>query len=253
MEFTIPMSREIDGDNFTPGQVGGQDNGVVPSNTSCTTTPCTVESGNPLWHIAGNGTTRGRVVGSGEMISTVNGTADSIGYSFWGFSSFQGKTNLKYLLVDGVDPLYSGPSANPSGANVLPSCTLTNGYATSCPQVPFTNIVNGSYPIWSKYRMMWDPATSNTNVATAIVSYAQKASDPTNGIITDMVPAGSMRTFRSHYTQVVRDSGIAYTGNNGFKSGIPETGGDMGGAVLTIQSELDFINDTGGQQINQQQ
>lgn len=253
MEFTIPMAREIEGDSFSPGTVNGQEAGVTPSNTSCTTTPCAVESGNPLWHVASNGSTRGRVVGSGEMITTVNATADSLGYSFWGFSSFQGKANLKYLTVDGVDPLYSGPSANPNGAGVLPGCATTGNYATSCPVIPFTNIINGTYPIWSKYRLMWDPATASTNIAATVVSYAQKASQPGVGVITDFLPAGNMQTFRSHYTQVVRDNGTAYTGNNGFKSGIPETGGDMGGAVLTIQSELDFINDTGGQQISQQQ
>jgi len=60
-----------------------------------------------------------------------------------------------------------------------------------------------------------------------------------------------MQVFHSHYAQVVEDSGVAFGPNNGFKTGVPETGGDMGGAVLTIQSELDFINDTGGnQQVN---
>jgi hypothetical protein len=62
-----------------------------------------------------------------------------------------------------------------------------------------------------------------------------------------------MQTFHSHYAQVVTDAGVAYTGNNGFKTGVPETGGDMGGAVLTIQSELDFLNDFNNQQIQQQQ
>jgi hypothetical protein len=255
MEFSIPMAREIEGDSFAPGVVNGQEVGVTPSNTSCATTPCAVESGNPLWHIASNGSTRGRVVGTGEMVKTVNLTADSLGYAFWGFSTYQGMTHLKYLLVDGVDPLYSGPSANPGGAGVLPGCTVNGGgYATSCPVVPFTNIINGTYPVWSKYRLMWDPLTYSTNIAATMVSYAQKASDPSVGVITDFLPAGAMQTFHSHYTQVVRDNGAAYGPNNGFKSGIPETGGDMGGAVLTIQSELDFINDTGGnQQVNQQQ
>ena len=254
MEFSIPMAREIEGDSFSPGVVNGQEVGVAPSNTSCAAFPCTVESGNPLWHIASNGSTRGRVVGTGEMISAVNGTADSLGYAFWGFSTYQGKGNLKYLLVDGVDPLYSGPSANPNGAGVLPGCATTGGYATSCPVVPFTNIINGTYPVWSKYRLMWDPFTASTNIAATMVSYAQKASDPSVGVITDFLPAGAMQTFHSHYAQVVRDNGGAYAPNNGFKPGVPETGGDMGGAVLTIQSELDFINDTGGnQQVNQQQ
>ena len=253
MEFSIPNSLEIDATTFTVGQVNGQETGVTPSNTGCTVTPCTVESGNPLWHIGPNGYTRGRAIGTGEMVTAVNGTADGIGYAFWGLGNFQGKTNLKYLTVDGVDPLYSGPASNPGGVGVLPGCTLTGGLATSCPVIPFPNIINGTYPIWSKYRMLYDPTVSST-IASAITLYAQNASNPAGsalGVIGDMLPAYAMQVFHSHYAQVVEDSGVAIGPNNGFKTGVPETGGDMGGAVLTIQSELDFINDTGGnQQVN---
>ena len=100
------------------------------------------------------------------------------------------------------------------------------------------------------------------NIAAALIgTYAQEiaanppnAANPGSGILTDFVPVKNLAAFRSHYGQVVRDSGLGFTGNNGFRPGIPETGGDMGGLVLTIQSELDFIADTGGnQQINLKQ
>jgi hypothetical protein len=81
-----------------------------------------------------------------------------------------------------------------------------------------------------------------------MVNYSRQASDPVTGVITDLVPQPLMITFRSHYGQVVRDSGIAYSPNNGYKLGVPETAGDEGGLVFTIQSELDWINDTGGLQ-----
>jgi hypothetical protein len=247
MEFSIPMSREIDGDDYAPNVVLGQETGVNASNTSCTTTPCTVESGNPLYHIASNGATRARAVGTGEMVTAVNGTADAIGYAFWGFGTFQGKANVKYLTVDGVDPLFSGPSANSNGVGVFPTCATSGGVATSCTGVPFTNIINGTYPIWSKYRLIYDASVSS-NIATAMVVYAQNASHPTTGVIQDFVPASFLQTFHSHYAQVVRDNGVAYGPNNGIKYQVPETGGDMGGAVFTIQSELDFLNDTNNQQ-----
>lgn len=250
MEFSIPNSLEIDGTTFNPGTVNGQETGINTALTACVPTATSsciaqnVESGNPLFHKTSNGGFRARAVGTGEMVTAVNNNADSLGYAFWGFSTYAGKTHLKYLTVDGVDPLYAGSTANPSGVGVLPSCTTT-----LCPTIPFTNVINGSYPIWSKYRLLWDPQTFNNNIATTIVTYAQKASEPgTSSIIYDMLPATLMQTFHSHYAQVVRDSGAAYGPNNGFKPGIPETGGDMGGAVLTIQSELDFINDTGGNQ-----
>jgi len=259
MEWSVPNALELDASKWSPGSVNGQETGVNPSlSTTCTTKPftaanCTTSSGNPLWQIVSTGSgnaIRGRAVGTGNMVSSVNNTPDSIGYAFWGFSNYQGKANIKYLTVDGVDPLYSGPSANPNGAGVLPSCTTTGGYATSCPLLPFTNIVNGTYPIWSKYRLMWDPFTASTNIAPFITYYANLAADPVSGSINDMVPLKSLQVFHSHYAQVVQDNGIAYGPNNGFKTGVGETGGDMGGAVLTIQSELEFIADTGGQQVN---
>ena len=263
MEWSIPMALEMEGVLFHVGTVNGQETGVTPSaGTSCTTKPfnasnCTTSSGNPLWMVNSVGGFRGRAIGTGEMVTAVNSASnpDTIGYSFWGFSNFQGKANLKYLTVDGVDPLYSGPSANPNGVGVLPGCTVNgSNYATACPNLTFPNLINGSYPIWSKYRLIWDPFTSSTNIAKFMVKYAQTASDPTTGAVTDFLPAAYMQTFHSHFIQITSDTGHAFTGNNGFKSKVPETGGDMGGAVLTIQSELDFILDTGGnQQVNQYQ
>jgi hypothetical protein len=264
-EWSVPMSLEMDGSQYHPGFVVGMETGVTPTDTTpvCGTKPftaanCSTSSGNPLWMVNSVGGFRGRAVGTGEMITAVNGNADTIGFAFWGFSTYQGKANIKYLSVDGVDPLYSGPSSNPGGVGVFPSCTTnSNGYATACPNLSFPNIVNGSYPIWSNYRLIWDPFTSSTNIAPYVVAAAQTASDPSTGLVTDFVPVQYMQTFHSHYTQVVSDSGAAYGGNNGFKTAengesqlvnIPETGGDMGGAVLTIQSEVDYLLDTGGNQ-----
>ena len=48
-----------------------------------------------------------------------------------------------------------------------------------------------------------------------------------------------MQVFRSHYNQsVVTSTGDDMGPNNGYKTDVPETGGDMGGAVLTVQSQL---------------
>ncbi|MGB8260662.1 MAG: hypothetical protein WCE75_09940 [Terracidiphilus sp.] len=287
MEWSIPNSSEIDAFAWSPGIVSGQETGVNPSVTATCTytgfslpgtgttivplanTPCGLASvtnaGNPLWQVASNGATRGRAVGTGEMVKAVNAVADSLGYAFWGFSNFAGYNNIKYLTVDGVDPLFgtTTATANPGGVGVFPTCQTTSGVATSCLQIPFTNILNGTYPIWSKYRLIYDPFTyAQGNIAPTVVTYAQYASDPVNGVIQDMVPANAMQVFHSHYAQQVVDQPIAasgggsysaYSPNNGFKTGVPETGGDMGGAVLTINSELDFINDVGNQQVNLKQ
>jgi hypothetical protein len=255
MEWSIPNSWRVAGDvRFAVGQVSGQDANVAA---------------NPLSQTAPNTGARERVVGSGEMVSTVNNTVDGFGYSFFNFSSFQGKncnsvtcvngTNaLKYLTVDGVDPLFSGPAENPNGVGVFPQCTTSGGVIVSCPQLPFSHIVDGGYGVWSKYRVIYDASDTTNITATIVGTYAQEiAANPPNGgnpgsgILTDFVPVKNLHAFHSHYTQVVRTSGVAFSANNGFKTGVPETGGDAGGLVLTIQSELDFIADTGGnQQVN---
>jgi hypothetical protein len=253
MDFNVPNSNDIAGDYAqAAGRVTGQESGINTLNVACvgaqTAAGCPAESGNPLFHFitpavgAANGSTRGRVIGSGEMIKTVNANADSLGYSFWGFSSFNGvNVNLKYLTVNGVDPLYSGPAENPGGLGALPQCP-----ATPC-LLPFTNIKNGSYPIWSKYRAVYDNADA-LNLAPNLVTLAQAAS---TAIYSDFVPASALNVFRSHFAQVVTTTGGGYPANNGIVAGVPETGGDMGGQVLTIQSEQDFIADTGGnQQVN---
>lgn len=247
MEFCIPLAGELYGTYGGPVTIG-QETGVNPANTNCTTTPCSVASGNPWWYIAANGATRGRVIGTGQMISTINSTADSLGYAFWGFSNFNAETNTKYLTVDGIDPLYASPSANPGGVGALPQCT---GGTLPCPILPFTNVANGGYPIWSVLRIVYDPTYNTTYapsalIAGAMVNYAQHAAIYT---LSDFVPATNLTVFRSHFNQLVvsSNSNDQYP-NNGFKSGVPETGGDMGGAVLTVQSELDYINDTGGSQ-----
>jgi hypothetical protein len=249
MEFNVPNTNSIAGEYAQgPGRVTGQDAGINTANTACagvqTPSGCPAESGNPLWHVVNaNGSSRGRVIGSGEMISTANTVADSLGYSFWGFSSFSTSKagNLKYLTVDGADPLYSSINPNPNGTGVLPQCP-----ATPC-ILPFDNIKNGGYPIWSKYRGVYD-YTDPLNLAPNLVAGAQTASTT---LYSDFVPDGALNVFRSHFAQVVTTAGGAYPGYNGLKSGVPELGGDMGGQVLTKQSEVDFIADTGGnQQVN---
>jgi hypothetical protein len=254
IDFTVPNSNEIAGDYAqATGRVTGQEAGITPTNTTCaghqTSSGCPsgdYPSGNPLFLEytptigSPNGSTRGRTIGTGEMISTVNSNADSIGYAFWGFSSFSTSKapNLKYLTVDGADPLYSSINPNPGGSGVLPQCP-----ATPC-ILPFDNIKNGGYPIWSKYRGVYD-YSDPLNLATNMVALAQSASTST---YSDFVPATALYVFRSHFAQVVTTSGKGYSPNNGNITGIPETGGDMGGAVLTVQSDQDFYADSGGNQ-----
>jgi hypothetical protein len=247
MEYDICLTRTIYPTYLGPGTYG-QETGVNPGSgpgiAGCTSWPCTVENGDPFCHIAANGATRGRTVGAADMINAVYNTADSLGYAFWGFSSFYGKNDrIKYMTVDGVDPLYDAPSGG-----ILPQCT-GNGGAPPCPSLIFPHIADGSYPIWSVLRAVYDP-TDSTLVVPALVNYAQHAAINTTSGYADFVPAPAMTVFRSHYNQLIitsnSDDQVPHNGYFAPGIGPVESGGDMGGAVLTIQSELDYINDTGG-------
>ncbi|HMD83781.1 MAG TPA: hypothetical protein VKO18_03665 [Terriglobia bacterium] len=177
---------------------------------------------NPLNQTSADGATRRRVIGTGEMVKQVGLISDAIGYAFFSFGNVKPIVGTgKYLTVDGVDPIqatYTG--------GTLPTCTAP------CPgAVTFPNVINGSYPIWNILRVITaSPAPSGVN---SLISAAQTqvASIP------DFVPIGQMLVFRSHYAQ------SGFGGKDGHAPREVESGGDMGGAVLTLSEDLDSITD----------
>jgi len=233
-------------------------NGTICAGAS-TSHPC----GNPMYILSatsnGNAVRR-RVIGTTNMVKAVCGSIgsystgwpDSIGYAFWSFSTFKGlNTNCRYLAVDNIDPLYpadiAGASGNPGGVGFIPTCTSWSS-PLSCPTIPFTKILDGAYPIWSMYR--WVHAGGGDNVNN-VLYYVQKAAVT---YYTDIVPANNPDTgavtlpvFRSHFTTAVTDGYGAQYGSNGVNtvpnspSAEPEAGGDMGGQVFTIPSEIDYV------------
>jgi ABC-type phosphate transport system substrate-binding protein len=265
-EFCVPQAREFyySFNAFPPMAPGtdsyGMESNINPNSNnwtqatytypcnnlgSVTNTPPWAYNGDPLYEYHSNGTTRCRAIGTGEMVTAVNATNDGIGYAFWSFGSFYNKSNLTYLTVGGVDPLFDGPltrgpqsPAAPGAAYTLPQCTGATG-APPCPLITLPHIADGSYPIWSKLRAVYD---GNPFVLT-LISYAQYTAKYT---IPDFVPAPSLGVFRAHFEQLAVSSNSNTIGpSNGYASGTNEHGGDMGGAVLTIQSDIDYCNDTG--------
>ena len=186
---------------------------------------------NPLDQTYASGGSRQRVVGTSEMVSEVSSIPDSLGYSFWSFGNFAHvTTETKYLTVDGVDPLRASYTGGTFPTCAAPPCT---GALT------FPNVKNGTYPIWSVLRIVTAspiPAGISKLVSTAIANATT---------IPDFVPATQLFVFRSHYNQV----GIV--GANGHKN--PEKGGDVGGAVYTVQADADSILDTGLEILGQKQ
>jgi hypothetical protein len=50
-------------------------------------------------------TSQYRVIGTAETISQLQTVQDSISYAFWSAGNFTGVNNIKYLTIDGIDPL----------------------------------------------------------------------------------------------------------------------------------------------------
>lgn len=192
------------------GIVQTQENLVDPTdNLSTDTTNCAqpmnlaLNCGNPFNHVDGHsGATRSRVIGTGEMVSTAGGSAsgsppvcstglqNSVGYAFWTFSTFANscvRANLRYLQVDGVDPLFASYSANPVGAGQFPTCSGTIG-SISCTSVPFTHLVNGDYRTWTIIRMVVASNYTAPASGPSVPALVLAAQDQAASTIPDFVP-----------------------------------------------------------------
>jgi hypothetical protein len=148
-----------------------------------------------------NGSTEGlrmRGIGTGEILTGPNfGTAgfespgdgvyytpDSIGYTFFSFgnvSHLAHNTSYGYLMLDGVDPLftaYNGSGGEPgqpvnfyslgaTGWGELPNCGGTGQPACSTSAIwgsvaSYPHLRDGTYPAWSELRMICDPSDALT-------------------------------------------------------------------------------------------
>lgn len=236
---------------------GQQENGVTtnPLNQTCT---------------AGGGA-RKRGIGTGEIVSSVSGTtADQIGYIFFSYEATNGKSNLKYVKLDGIDP-FTGTYT--TGA--LPTC-LTSG-AIKCaitPNSSFATLRNGTYKAWSIYRAISD----NTNAANVkiLVAKAQTVAGIGTGV-PDFVPfspvCGSsasadekgLDVYREHFSYSV--SHIQSVANNTATSTVTSTPNDgpvqasvscttggprslpfrtLGGYITTNNTNTEVMGDVGG-------
>ncbi len=255
-----------------------------------------------------------RAIGTGEEVKAVIGALnksgsgsttvyDPIGYSFWSYGNLDplcakvsgtscigistvGTWLGHYLTVDAIDPLFSTEGGefdnvpNPSGAFNPPVCDLKPG--SKCFPIPFTNMYNGKYPLWTLLRTVTFAPVANkvvtpTAVLDMIATEESKSAPAANGGdgLSDFVPFLSSVTgsngsytgnlnlwvFRTHFKQsnVNPANGIApchgvFTGITlqGGKVGSPtclvDFGGDEGGSVVTVQKQVDFIGDWTGEE-----
>jgi hypothetical protein len=216
--------------------------------TPVTSGSCT----NPLYLLGPDGSFRARVIGTGEAISAVNSSnnPNSIGYAFWSFSNFKGKTGMKYLELDGIDPL---GLATYTGA--FPSCTGTaNAGGLTCAAVPFTGLAQGNYRNFNILRATYYSNYTAPATGPSLTKFIQIAQDQAAKTIFDFLPVtycansscsslvNNLSIFKSHY--VLPNQGIsAADGTNGEA----ESGGDVLGSVFTIQSDIDYYNTSGSE------
>jgi hypothetical protein len=237
----------------------------------------TTGSFNPLnLNCTAGGGKRIRGVGTGDVVKGVNGTADSLGYVFFSYEALipgagKNAANVKYLKLDGVDPLATSATSTYTGA--LPSCGTTS---FSCPIVPtlsgangnitsasFYNLRVGNYRSWSVYRVISDANGSNFANAQALVTQAGKVA---NATLPDFVPFGAicsstpthdepgLSVYRDHFETWTDGRSVSSAQNDGptpaavhcstggvrtlfsrtyggFDTTNNEVGGDVGGAI----------------------
>jgi hypothetical protein len=213
LEFNIPRNAET---NST------QELGVNPSTgqgTTCPGAPC----GNPLF-LSNGGGWRKRAIGNGEMVAEVGTAAsgDALGYAFWSVGNLAGQSPaIRYLAVDGVDPI------NLTYVDgTLPTCSAP------CPGIAsFLNVAAGNYPVWSTLRLV-----SHSPVPAGVTTLITTAQNQVVTIYPDFLPLSAMGVLRSHYKQ----SGLLPANGSGGACTHAEQGGDVGGAVLTIQGDQDY-------------
>lgn len=237
-------------------RVRSQEDGNTGFGSNCFIPPAApVTCGNPMWVPGADTATRARAIGTGNMVKAVSAgnafisPSNSLGYAFFSLGTFGGVANIKYLNLDGNDPIYAnGANATPGA---FPACTgffnATPAFSCGAPGLPtFANLQAGNYRAWSVLRAV--TATAVPAGVTALLQAAQDQASPGVNHIADFVPfhycanpgcssfTQGLRVFKSHYGL----SGFA--GSNGNVSGSTEAGGDMAGATFTIQAELDYNN-----------
>jgi len=299
------------GTSIKSNEYSGQEEGLDPAlnfNTGAgcpgnsATAPNGSEScGDPLYMPTAHGGCgaglRLRAIGTGEEVPATMGQKNSgaavvtngIGYSYWSYGNFAPAANNAghYLTVDGIDPLFVGPGANPQGAYSLPQCDFTK---LPCLKIPFTHVQDGTYPLWQVLRIMSFANVGTGASATQVtppavlnmVAYDEEEVTNPARATSDFVPllknlknSGTLAApswtgdlnlyvFRSHFKEpggpnnpdnghqgcisggVANFKGIALQGGNDTSSTcLVDKGSDVGGSVLTVQSDVDWNLDAG--------
>jgi hypothetical protein len=240
MEYSIPNSSQFHGSQDDFNCSGN----VVYSN------PMNLQSDNGAYLAY-----RKRVIGTGQMVSTLQGftSSDAIGYFFWsqGNAAPLMGTTARYLTVNGVDPLQTPSAYATPGVfdGIIPGSDTTT-HALS--KVTFTGLNAGDYPVWSALRLV------STSPAPAGVTNIISAAQTLDSTAYDFITLANLKVWHSHFYLPAINEGIEGNGAtlnpltpndlcNPAGGAIGEYGGDAGGANVPKQVNYDFCADFGNQ------
>lgn len=242
MEYNVPNSVELQ----TSQDVGQQQVDIsAPTASGAFNRNCNLAHNAPAWNSTGvamgtlEGNLKERAIGTGQEVSDVLATPNSLGYAFWSAANFKNAgANTKYLTVDGVDPLGVGEAGTlgdiPTAANGL------------LPNVTLAHVADGTYPIWSLLRLV----TLGSGATSSAQGLAQAAQQFVSATTPDFVPFNNsvdstipnMAVERAHFTppgiyDTLSDVPTPQNGNGGT---FTEVGGDVGGLPIPYQADLDY-------------
>lgn len=246
MEYNVPNTI----DNSTYGITGNYTSQDIGYSQLSSQKVC--GSVQPLNIGTASGGARKRAIGTGEELKevydTTNNGNDVIGYGFWSVANYKGFTsstapNVRYLTVDGKDPLFDQSASGYSYTGTIP---LTGSSALA--NVTLKNVADGSYPIWSFIRFVTLDTTTTTNAGTLaqatknFVSFGSTTSTPDFVSDASISGAPTLSVVRSHFIPPA-GSGQPTTAANGrfglssSNCTVTEAGGDVGGVVLTLSAD----------------
>jgi hypothetical protein len=244
--------------------------------------PCT----NPMFINSGSNSFRYRATSTAEMVQAVNGTTpfptvnpDRLGYAFYGLQTFYiPASHLKYLKLQGLDPLYPMYSINNGlfGTCIGAINTASLKCTTTLPS--FDRVIDGDYRVWSVLRAVvntappFPPALVQTLIqstqdhqAFALLNPGLSGIGAPNTLIqsfADFVPTfyypggGQVqffKMFRSHYgiSGVDANNGTnlptTFCAADQVAPNCFEEGGDMAGVGYQIISDQIYFNITGSE------
>jgi len=227
-EYSIPQSTQ-----FHAGQDYGNCNvgGTVASN------PMTIPNGGGVFGYASQ---RVRVIGTDNMTASLQAAcpgAPRLGYFFWSAGNAAPLTNVKYLKVNGVDPILDSVTEY---NGVLPGTGVVGDPGLA--HVGFAGLNAGDYPLWSALRLVGPPG--NADVANMVA-----ALDATQN---DYIPPSQLNVWHSHFfihgQSIPTANGPSVGTTTLCGGGSDESGGDAGGSTMLIVNNANFCSDYGSTQ-----